>query len=173
MHFVHILLRERFQMVACGMVCHSCCNAAVKPATVVGWFGIWFILSPKVTHKFSMGLRSGDLAGQSITWIYAVFKNAVQTHAVWGEHCLVETFQHHFIICCHKGMHTWSKNLITNRLLWDCPGWQQDQYDNVQRSLPKLLLKCHIHTHLSHLCMHQPSVHLVTATHVTSVDFLQ
>ena len=90
-----------------------CYNAAVKSATLVGWFGIWFILSPRVAHKFSMGLRSEDLAGQSIIWIIAVCKNSVQTQAVWG-----------WTLCC----------------------W----------------LKHHLHTNLSHLCMHQPSIHLVT-----------
>ena len=106
-HLVHHLCIDlnKFLIVACGMACHSYCRAIVRPAYVIGGLTMFFILSLKTTHKFSIGLRSGDLADQSITSILAFCKNAVQTPTV----CDLALS----LVCFHDGLHMLLQNSIS------------------------------------------------------------
>ena len=65
---------NKFLIVACGMAFHSCYRAMVRAASVVQGLAMFFIPSPKTPHIFSIWLRIGDFAGQSVTSILAFSK---------------------------------------------------------------------------------------------------
>ena len=67
-----------------GMACHSWTRASVRDCTLSGGCCRCPIRLESMSQACSIGLRSGDLAGQFITLIPSSSRKVVDTRAVWA-----------------------------------------------------------------------------------------
>ena len=88
----------RFLMNACGMLFHSCIRARRSSSKVSGGFNPFRTRRPSLSHKCSMGFKSGDNAGHGRLQIWLSFRKSIDTRATW-----------HRTLSCWK---TWLKRFI-------------------------------------------------------------
>ena len=82
------------------MACHSCCTAAVKPPTAVGRFGS----CPYVFNRAKirgLGRQLESLQSAIMQYSLGLYKVSMVLWTLFN-----------ILMCCHKWLHMWTKNLI-------------------------------------------------------------
>ena len=146
----HLLGQERISrwILSCGMALHSSCSATASCWSVCGCRWRCRTRRSRVSHRCSIGLRSGDLEGHGKTLTLEFCRKVIVARAVWGRAlscwniCLCWS-----IIGRRWGRNTWSMYRWAVRFPWmitKCDFWLYEMAPQTITLPPPNLSTCRI-----------------------------